>query len=142
MHPKSPTEIVRNFWQLFHSRSFDTLCSDVLAPECEFVMPGAPPLRGPAAIRGMFEAYARAFPDFACQAVHAIESGDTYAAETRFTGSHRGALATPHGEIPPTGRQVSWQSADLVRVASGKIVSWHVYHDTVPLLAQLGVAQG
>ena len=98
----SPGDVVRTFWQLFDARDFDALSRDVLSPDCEFVMPGAPPLRGPAATRQMFEAYARAFPDFACEAVHAIESGDTYAAETKYTGIHQGPLRTPHGEIPAT----------------------------------------
>ena len=142
MTTPAPTAVIRLFWQTFSARDFDALVRDSVSPDCEFVMPGAQPLRGSAAIRGMFEAYARAFPDFTCEPVHAIESGDTYAAETRFSGTHEGVLRTPQGDIPPTGRRVTWQSADIVRVAAGKIVSWHVYHDTIPLLAQLGVAPG
>lgn len=142
MTDSTATETVRDFWRLFEARRFDDLCRDRLAMDCEFVMPGAPPMRGVAAVRGMFEAYVRAFPDFAARIVHAVESGDTYAAETAFTGTHRAPLATPQGEIAPTGRAVSWQSADIIRVAGGRIVSWHAYHDTLPLLAQLGVAGG
>ena len=138
----TPTTIVQTFWKTFDRRDFDALCRDSLAADCEFVMPGSPPMRGTAAIRQMFEAYATAFPDFACETVHAIESGDTYAAETRFSGLHRAPLRTPHGEIPATNRRVTWQSADIVRVQGGRIVSWHVYHDPIPLLAQLGVAAG
>jgi ketosteroid isomerase-like protein len=37
---------------------------------------------------------------------------------------------------------VGWQSADIVRVHDGKITSWHVYHDPMSMLAQLGVALG
>src|SRR5205085_6470950 len=111
---------------------------DHLADDCEFVMPGVGSLRGPA-IRGMFEAYARAFPDFGCSTVHAIESGDTYAAEARYAGTHLGPLLLPQGELPATGHKVSWQSADVVRVADGKIASWHIYHDPASILTQLGV---
>ena len=99
-------------------------------------------MRGEAQILGMFQAYLSAFPDFAVHTLHAIESADTYAAESRFEGTHRGPLVSSQGNIPATGRRVSWQSADIVRVSDGKIVSWHVYHDPIPLLAQLGVAQG
>ena len=141
-HDKSAKEVVHGFWKAFGTRSFDQVFTDLVADDCTFVMPGAPPLVGVAQIRGMFEAYVRAFPDFASAPVHEIESGDTYAGETKFTGTHKGPLATPHGELPPTGRAVSWQSADIVRVRDGKIASWHVYHDTMPLLAQLGVANG
>jgi predicted ester cyclase len=138
----SPASIVTAFWTAFAERRFERLFADYLAPSCVFVMPGGPPLEGQEAIGGMFRAYVRAFPDFACRTVHAIESGDTYAAETAFSGTHKGPLATPQGELPPTGRKVSWQSADIVRVEGGKIVSWHVYHDPLPMLAQLGLAEG
>jgi len=139
---KTPAEIVSSFWSAFEAGRIDEAIRDHLADDCEIVMPGSPPLRSAPAIRGMFEAYRTAFPDFAHRTLHAIESGDTYAAETRYTGTHRGALATPSGVIAPTGREVRWQSADVVRMQAGKIVSWHVYHDPMPMLAQLGVALG
>jgi ketosteroid isomerase-like protein len=142
MTMKSPSAIVRSFWSAFAAREFDRLVRDLVAPECVFVMPGAPPLEGAAAIRGMFESYARAFPDFECTPVHGIEQGDTFAGEARYGGTHRAALVTPLGEIAPTGRAVSWQSADIVRVSAGRIVSWHVDHDTVAVMAQLGVPMG
>ena len=142
MSKSSPTHVIDSFWSAFATRRLDEVFAQHMTSDCEFVMPGAPLLKGAAAIRGMFEAYVAAFPDFARQALHAIESDDTYAAETRFTGTHHGALRTPQGELPATGRKVSWQSADIVRVRDGKIASWHVYHDPMPLLVQLGVAQG
>jgi ketosteroid isomerase-like protein len=139
---KSPSEIVSSFWSAFEAGRMDDLIRDHVAERCVFVMPGSPPLTSAAAIRGMFEAYRVAFPDFAHRTLHAIESGDTYAAETAYSGTHRGALVSPAGAIPPTGREVRWQSADVVRVEDGKITSWHVYHDPTPMLAQLGVALG
>lgn len=142
MSAKSPGEVVRTFWKVFGERRFDDVFRDCVGADCEFVMPGAPPMRGAQAIRQLFEAYTRAFPDFACATLHAVEGGDTYAAETRFSGTHSGPLRTPQGELRPTGRTVTWTSADIVRVTDGKIVSWHVYHDPIPLLAQLGVPQG
>ena len=139
---KTPAQIVDAFWTAFTARRFDELFRDLVAEQCEFVMPGLPRLEGQAPIRQMFEAYARAFPDFACRPLHGVESADTYAGEARYTGTHRAPLATAQGELPPTGRAVSWDSADIIRVADGKIVSWHVYHDPIALLAQLGVAVG
>jgi ketosteroid isomerase-like protein len=136
---KTPKQIVESFWKQFRS---DTVVRDFIADHCELVMPGMPPLRGHAAIGQMFAAYARALPDFACKILHAIESGDTYAGEARYSGTHRGPLATPQGELPPTGNAVTWDSADIVRVEDGKIVSWHIYHDPLRLLAQLGVVAG
>ena len=83
----------------------------------------------------------RAFPISPARRSHGIEQGDTFAGEARYTGTHRAPLATPQGEVPAT-RSGAWQSADIVRVAGGKIVSWHVYHDPIAIMAQLGVPMG
>jgi ketosteroid isomerase-like protein len=139
---KSPAEIVRTFWNAFSTRRFDEIFRDVMASDCEFIMPGAPPMKGAPAIRAMFEAYARAFPDFTWSLIHGIEHGDTFAGEATYTGTHRAPLATPQGEVPATGKVVAWQSADIVRIAAGKIVSWHVYNDPLAIMAQLGVPMG
>ena len=142
MTNQTPKAVVESFWKTFAARKLADAFSRHMTSDCELVIPGAPPLRGEAQIRAMFESYVEAFPDFTCETVHAIEAGDTYAAETRFAGTHRGPLVTPQGAIPATGRRVSWQSADIVRMRDGKIASWHVYHDPTPFLAQLGVPQG
>src|SRR5262249_26454048 len=112
----TPKQIVDAFWKSFAGRELGETFRQHMTSECEFVMPGAPAMRGQAAIVGMFEAYVRAFPDFECETLHAIESGDTYAAETRFAGTHEGPLVMPQGTIPATRRRIGWQSADVVRV--------------------------
>jgi ketosteroid isomerase-like protein len=142
MEEKSSIEVVRAFWKAFAARDLDTATNAYMSDDCDFVLPGAPPMKGREAVRAMFDAYVRAFPDFRAEPLHEIEHGDTYASETAFRGTHRGPLATAHGELPPTGREVAWRSGDIVRVRDGRIVSWHAYHDTLPLLAQLGVALG
>src|SRR5262245_23642836 len=124
-HP-TPSRIVSAFWEAFTARRFDALFAELVAADCALVMPGMPPLRGHGPIRGLFEAYGRAFPDFSCTPLHAIESADTYAGEARYRGTHRAPLATPQGELPATGRTVTWDSADIVRITDGKISSWHV----------------
>src|SRR6476620_11017590 len=79
---QSPSETVSSFWNAFEAGRMDELIRDHVAEKCEFIMPGSPPLSGAAAIRRLFEAYRAAFPDFKHRTLHAIESGDTYAAET------------------------------------------------------------
>jgi predicted ester cyclase len=130
---------IEAFWRAFQAKRWDELQREHIASDCRFTMPGMPVLAGSDAIRAMFEAYAAAFPDLRHETLHAIESGETYAAETRYTGTHRGALRGPQGEIAATGKTISWQSADIVRARGGKIVSWHIYHDQIPFLTQLGV---
>ncbi len=47
---------------------------------------------------------------------------------------------TPSGAIPPSGRQVTFESVDIVEVNAGRISSWRVYLDTASMMAQLGAS--
>jgi predicted ester cyclase len=130
---------MESFWKAFESGDVERALSDHVTPDVEFVMPGVPTLRGVEQIRPLWAAYREAFPDFRHETVHAVERDGTYAAETRFAGTHRGMLRTPMGEVGPTGKRVEWQSADIVRFRGDRIAVWHVYHDTLPFLSQLGL---
>jgi hypothetical protein len=47
---------------------------------------------------------------------------------------------TPQAETSPaTGAELLFESVDLVRIRDGKILSWHVYCDSVPVLRSLGL---
>jgi hypothetical protein len=41
--------------------------------------------------------------------------------------------------IPPTGRQVVWESCDYVKLDGGRLRAWHTYFDQVAFLVQLGL---
>src|SRR2546428_2834753 len=118
---------IESFWKAFESGDVTGALADHVQPDVEFVMPGVPALRGIEQVRPLWAAYREAFPDFRHETVHAVEHDGTYAAETRFTGTHRGVLRTPMGEVGPTGKRVEWQSADIVRFRGGRIAVWHVY---------------
>jgi predicted ester cyclase len=90
-------------------------------------------------MRQFIEAYKEAFPDLRHEVLDYVESGDTIALELRVRGTHRGTLRGPQGEIPATGREVLWESADYVKVRDAKVVSWHVYNDTLAFMVQLGL---
>ncbi len=70
------------------------------------------------------------------------ESDDTVALEARFTATHTGPLASPDGDIPPTGKAVNLAYADVLRFAGGRIRSEHVYFDQLGFLTQLGLMPG
>ena len=61
------------------------------------------------------------------------------AAEARFTATHTGPLASPGGDIPPTGKPVALDYVEGTRFADGRIASEHVYFDQVAFLSQLGL---
>jgi predicted ester cyclase len=135
----SHAERLSAFWSAFERGELDRIEAELMSPDIEFVMPGAPKLRGVKQVRQLWESWKAAFPDMKHQTVHAIEGADTYAAETHFTATHTGTLRSAQGEIAPTGKAIRWESADIVRLKDGKIASWHVYHDQMAMLGQLGL---
>lgn len=59
--------------------------------------------------------------------------------EGRFIGTHAGPLASPDGDLEPTGASVDLRFADIVRVEHRQIVSYHTYYDQLGFLTQLGL---
>lgn len=84
----------------------------------------------------------KAFPDLEHTITDHVESGNTYACELVVTGTHTGPMATPMGELLPSGRRLEMRSADYIKFEEGRIVSWHAYPDIPSMLAQLGVTPG
>jgi uncharacterized protein (TIGR02246 family) len=112
----------------------------LFAPDGQVIFPGVPPLSGPEQIRPFLQAQLKAFPNGRHTVRRMIEQGSIVAAELTFTGEHTGPYDTPAGSIAPTGRQVTFDSVDIVQVEAGRITSWRVYLDTAGMMNQLGAS--
>jgi len=55
-------------------------------------------------------------------------------------GTQTGPLATPGGAIPPTGRRVEIQFAQILTFRDGKIARARLYFDAAGMLQQLGLS--
>ena len=106
--------------------------------DAEFVTPGGR-FEGRAQVLGFLKVYWDAFPDARLEVTRMIEDGELVTAEGMLIGTQTGALQTPDGEIPPTGRgvQIRWMS--MYEVRGDEIASEHLYFDQVELMTQLGV---
>jgi len=92
--------------------------------------------------RAYGDAFRHACPD-AHMVVHTVvEDGDTVAVEATFAGTFTGPLASPQGEVPPTGRAFEMPFADFFRFRDGRVAEHHVYYDQVAFMAGLGIAPG
>lgn len=134
----SNKQVTDRFWTLLESGKLDQI-TEVVDADVQFKMPGQPVMRGLEPLRQMLNAYLTAFPDLRHETKSHVESGDTIAIELIATGTHKGPMATPQGTLPPTGNKVVWESCDYIRIKEGRVISWHVYHDTVPFLTAVGV---
>jgi predicted ester cyclase len=68
-------------------------------------------LRGRDAIRDDMAALSRSFPDLHGEVRSLLVDGSSYTFEVAISGTHQGAVATPSGEIPPSGNRVEIRAA-------------------------------
>ena len=95
--------------------------------------PGVPSDRegGKMILWGFFNA----FPDSRWTIDDMIAEGDQVVTKKTFSGTHTGVL----GEIPATGKRVTLQFVDIMRVRDGRIVEHWLSMDQLSFMQQLGV---
>jgi steroid delta-isomerase-like uncharacterized protein len=107
--------------------------------DAELAVPGGVTVRGHEQIKQYTNVLWNAFPDGAFSIADRVLGDDAAATELVFTGTHRGPLLRPTGEIPPTGRPVTIQSVSVFRFKDGLIASEHAYVDQLGFMTQLGL---
>ena len=103
------------------------------------VEPSGGEMRGLDAFEGYLGVFNRAVPDARLNALGTIEEGEFVAIEGTYTGTHTGPLASPQGDIPPSGRTFVLPYMEAFQVRAGRIVSHHVFYDQMSFLGQLGL---
>ncbi|WP_341718153.1 ester cyclase [Micromonospora sp. FIMYZ51] len=110
---------------------------ELYAADAEYAMPGV--TVRPAELPALLRTWTGAFPDLRVDPLGAVRTAGGAAVEQRLTGTHTGVLHTPFGTVAPTGRSVSWEVVDVVRVRRGRIAAWRSYFDWGQLIALLGL---
>jgi steroid delta-isomerase-like uncharacterized protein len=107
------------------------------------IMPGEPePIRGRKAIEENQAALFRALPDFKVEFTLILISGDHITFEGVGRGTFTGPLASPEGEIPPTGRSVALKFVFIAKVTQeGLVEEDRTYFDTAEFMKQLGLME-
>ncbi len=136
----SNASIATSLYEAWNTRDFDRFAG-MFADDAEIVIVGAgETLRGREGALQFAEMWATGFPDGRVATDSVIDGADATAVEYTGRGTHTGTLAGPSGEIPATGREVTLQLCDVLRIgADGKIRSLRTYFDTASLLGQLGL---
>jgi len=95
---------------------------------------------GPDGFREWVEPFVRAMPDARTEVTRVVDGGEWVATEHTGRGTHTGPLATPAGEVPPTGRAVELRFGEFFQLRDGKVASLRAYWDIASLLRQVGAA--
>lgn len=136
----SPKDVVNRMFEALNAHDPEALAK-FYSEDCEVVAPPGE-MRGRDAVRQLAETYWGAFSDLKWTVVHQCASEDTVVTEEVAEGTNDGALVTPQGEIPATGRRVANRVCEVSRVRGDEIVSLHLYWDNLAFMQALGALPG
>ncbi|HKT03091.1 MAG TPA: ester cyclase [Rugosimonospora sp.] len=131
-------ELAREHHRAFNDRAWSR-APQLYSPDVVMIEPGGTS-HGIDAFLAHSQGFARAFPDSRAEITSLIEAGDLVAVEAVYTGTNTGPLATPAGELPPTGQALTLPYCAVFEVVAGRIVQQRVYYDQATFAVQLGLA--
>jgi predicted ester cyclase len=112
--------------------------AETMADDVVVTAPGVH-IEGKAAAVHFYRGWIQAFPDarVTIAAVHILD--DVAVEEGVFSGTHRGVLHSPTGDLPPTGRAVEIAYIQVLRFGDAHTVGFNLMFDRLAMLEQLGV---
>jgi steroid delta-isomerase-like uncharacterized protein len=113
------------------SRADETIAPNFV--EHEELPPEFPP--GREAPKLLFTLLRRAFPDFKATIQQLISEGDKVVLYMTWTGTQKGEFMG----VPPTGKRISINVIDIIRIADGQLVEHWGVMDQMAMMQQLGV---
>lgn len=129
--------VLQRYLQAIDDHDLDGI-REALASEVDVVAPGAE-FHGVDQVAGWIQVFLTAFPDLRHEVRSTLEVDGGCAAEVAFSGTHTGPLASPQGDIAPTGKPFAFDYVHVSKVDSGRIRSDHIYFDQLGFLGQLGL---
>lgn len=132
---QNKAEFRRMIDEVFNKGNVSTI-DELLSPnfvEREVLPPGTP--SGREGVKQLTMLFRSAFPDFNVSIDDIIAEGDKIVARTTWNGTQKGEFMG----IPPSGKRVSFDVIDIVRISGGKFVEHWGVMDTSALMQQLGV---
>jgi steroid delta-isomerase-like uncharacterized protein len=139
MTTEDQVAVIRTLFDAFNARDFDR-CAALVTADFELIDVAAGlTLHGPAGLLQWFQGFVSAGPDARAEPFNLIAAGDWVASEHIGRFTHTGPLPTPTGEIPPTGRRVELQFAEVYQLKDGKLALLRAYYDVATMLRQLAL---
>jgi steroid delta-isomerase-like uncharacterized protein len=126
MSTQENKSLVRRLMEAMNDDDFAAL-SQLIAPDSDQVM-------------SWYQVFVTALPDIKHEVRATIEDDTACVVELRVTGTHTGPLASPGGEIAPTGKAFVLDYVDVARFDNGRIKIETYYRDNQSFVTQLGLA--
>ena len=140
MSDRAGGAVVQKFFEAINDHDLDQVVS-VASEDIEFVdVAAGEEIYGREQWRRYCGRYLKAFPDLRLERTNLLAVGGWAVVEAIARGRQDGALETPAGAIPPTGREVEVKFCFVARVRDGEIIDSREYYDAMTLMTQLGLA--
>ncbi len=141
-HKANLKKLAEKMQEAYDSHDMAAL-AQLYAEDATMIMPGEPePIRGREAIERNQATGFRALPDLSVEYTLILISGNHIVFEGVSQGTFTGPLASPEGDIPPTGKRVINRFAFIVKVnAEGLIEEDRTYFDLSVYMQQLGLIE-
>ncbi len=134
-------ELARRYVDTFNDRDVDGWVA-LFAEDAVIHDPFFPePHKGREAIKNVEKAVLRAFPDMQWRQLRPpLDVGDRVAVEIAAHAVHDGPMEMPGGEVPATGRAISFETGVFWLIGpDGLITEERSYFDATGVAAQLGI---
>ena len=97
-------------------------------------------VHGREAIQELLSVWYQAFSNVKFEYRNVMTCGEHFIYEGTMHGTHTGPLATPEGDVPPTGRKIEIPFAFIARMSpDGLIQEDRTYFDSALMAQQLGL---
>jgi steroid delta-isomerase-like uncharacterized protein len=115
--------------------------ANLYAVDAVCIQSGEPePIRGREALLQYYKGILAAVPDLKFEVTSILFSGETIIVEFLFSGTFTGPLATPQGELAPTGKSFKTRSVTFFKIApDGLVAEDRTYFDNLDHMKQLGL---
>lgn len=128
----------RQCYELFEKNEIERAAS-YAAPDATWEMiPTQETYRGPAGFAECLRNLKTAYPDLKVRVENQIASENLVACELLCTGTHKGTMKSPRGEIPATGKRIETRVFEIWEFQHGKVRRLRSYYDTMGMMQQLG----
>jgi len=133
-------KVLRNAWEVAFNNRDGSSFINLHSEDVTFHDPTFPkPIHGREELGGWFGDLFRMFPDCKMEVTKIYELGDWVCAECFESGTMKGAIRHPGGEIPPTGKRYRITNVLVCKVEAGEISEVRGFYDAIDLMGQLGL---
>lgn len=133
-------QVVKDAWGDAFNRRDSVHFASLHSESVVFHDPTLPqPLRGKTELGKWFDGLFKMFPDCKMEIRRAYGLGEWVCAECVESGTMKGPIRHPKGEVPPTGKSYQISAVLVCKVEGRSISEVRAFYDVVDLMSQLGL---